>query len=464
MTRRLVEPAALASGGLAAGVLGIALAYAKSPLLPVAVVVALIAVAFAFARPAGAVCLAVALTPMEVVSLKIGAAGLTPAEAMFVLAGWAWLARRLAEGQAPFSPSPLGKPLGLVLVAVIPGLAVATSTQPVVKVLVMWASFLLVYQLVVTEVDERGVRRILGWLAFSGAAVALVAIVKSGGHPQQLAQAGTVARGRATGTFNQPNLLATYLALCLPGALVLALRGPVAFRPAAFAAFAAGFVGLALSLSRGGAFAAFGALVLLIAWQPARRAALVAVAVVSVVVAIGANPLGSAHEVQNVVQRLSSVPTVVQSGSDPRFLLWRTAPTIIGDHPLFGVGANNFELVAEQYGLSDPSTNGVYDHAHDAPLTIGAELGLIGLAGFLWLVVAAAIVVVRALRRQWGEGRPLAFGVGAALLALGVEGVVDYTVRSNVIAATALLLLGCAVVLSGDGARSSLASAPARSA
>jgi O-antigen ligase len=447
MARRWLEPAGFGAIAalVAAGVVW--LEYTTSPVLALTVLVALGAAAVIVARPLAGVYAAIALAPAEVVSLPVGPGGLTPAEGVLVLTAWAWAARRLAQGHAPFTPSTLGKPLGLMLLAVVPGLAVAIDPSAVVKVLLMWSSFYLVYQLLVTEAREAEVQTILYVLAFSAAAVALVAVVKTGGRPQELLDTGTRATGRAVGTFTQPNLLATFLALGLPAALALGLRGRPSLRPACLVALVVIFAALALSLSRGGAFAAIGALALFTAWSAARRLALVAVAVVGVLTLLGGNPFGNAAQVDAVVKRLSSVEYTVRSGADPRFLLWRTTPKIIADHPAFGVGAAQFPLVASRYGLVEPSSGKVFDHAHDAPLTIGAELGLLGLAAFAWLLVAVGAAVARALRCHRGPGRPLAFAVAGALLALGLESLVDYTVRSNLIAATAIVLMACAVVL-----------------
>jgi O-antigen ligase len=459
MTRRWLEPVAFGAGAALVGAALVSLEYATEPALALGIFAALGAVALVLANPIAGVCVAIALAPAEVTSLSLGPGGLTPAEGMLVLTGWTWAARRLAQGHAPFTPSPLGAPLALMLVAVLPGFAVAIDTSAVLKLLLMWSSFYLVYQLVVSEAGEAQVRTILYALTFSAAVVALVAIVRSGGRPQELLDTGTRATGRAVGTFTQPNLLATFLALGLPAALALGLRGRAALRPACLVAFVVVFAGLALSLSRGGAFAALGALALFMAWAAARRLALVGLAVVAVVAVVGGNPFGNVAQVDAVVQRVSSVEYTVQAGADPRFLLWRTSPEIIVDHPLFGVGAGQFPLVAPRYGLFELSSGKVFDHAHNAALTIAVELGVLGLAALAWLVAALAVVAVRALRRQRGPGRPLAFAVAGALLALGLELLVDYTVRSNLIAATALVLMGCAVVLARPASDEIVASA-----
>jgi O-antigen ligase len=444
---RWVEPAALAALGAALVVGSLELAYRTEPLLPLTVFAAVGVVTLAWMRPVASVCLAIAAVPLEIFSLKVGAGGLSPPEALLLVSGWTWAARRLASGHPPFSPSLPGKPLALLLVAILPGIVVAQQPSAVLKVLLMWTSFLLVYQLIVAEAGPRDVQTILVVLAFSAAVVSAVAITKTAGHPQELLQSGTAARGRATGTFTQPNQLASFLALALGPALILAFSGPRALRPVAGAAALLGFAGVALSLSRGGAFAVFGCLLTLLLWPPIRRAALGALVVAAVIVGFGGNPLGNVQEVDTVFQRLSSVNYAVQGRSDPRFQIWKTAPEIFADHPLTGVGANQFSTVAPSYNLIETTTGEVYDHAHDVPLTIAAELGILGLLGWGWLVLATGIVAVRALRRRAGPWGALVVAVLASLVAVGLGGIVDYTVGSNVIGASVMILLACAVVL-----------------
>jgi O-antigen ligase len=68
------------------------------------------------------------------------------------------------------------------------------------------------------------------------------------------------------------------------------------------------------------------------------------------------------------------------------------------DHPVFGVGVGAFEhAYLESYepppGLENPVS-------HTTPVTIVAETGVVGLALFGWLLVAAALVALRRLRRE----------------------------------------------------------------
>jgi len=432
----------------AASALACLLAYEVSIALPLALGGAVVVAALALVRPLWALAAGIGLLPLELASLKLGAVGLSASEATFALTAVMWVVGRLARGEVPASTSPLGKPLTAMVAAIVPGLAIAQSSFPVAKVLVMWVVFLVIYEIVVTEARDDSVRGLLLVLAVAGAVVGAIAAVTSGGVEQAATGFGDEVSGRAFGSFGSPNTLATFEALALPGALALGLGGRAAVRPVALGAFALTLAGLALSLSRGGLLAVAGALALMLVWGPFRLVVAAATVVVAILAFAGANPLGEVQQVDTVTQRLSSVGYSA-GGVDPRFNIWRTTPQIIADHPVFGVGANEFPLVGPEYGLTGRMEP--YEHAHNIPLTVAAETGLLGLAAFTWAAIVLVGVLIRAYRRTDGVDRGVAVALAAAFSALVLQGIVDYTLRSNAIVAIVFVLAGCAVVTARGG-------------
>jgi O-antigen ligase len=107
-----------------------------------------------------------------------------------------------------------------------------------------------------------------------------------------------------------------------------------------------------------------------------------------------------------------------------RLQLWRSALHMGIDHPLFGVGPDNF-LYAYRSGYilpaawQEPNLN----HPHNLLLDWWTRLGLPGLLmGLLWLGLGVA-AVVRWLRR--GPERALALGVLGAAAAGLAHGLID---------------------------------------
>ena len=77
-----------------------------------------------------------------------------------------------------------------------------------------------------------------------------------------------------------------------------------------------------------------------------------------------------------------------------------------------------------------------------------AELGLAGFIAVIWLAVALVKLILSSYGRAAAGRRELILAVGAALFALALQGMLDYTLRSAVIVALIFTLSGCAVVLS----------------
>jgi putative inorganic carbon (HCO3(-)) transporter len=444
-----IQPLVLAAAAAALTAAGMLLAYSSGPVILVVVVAALAVAALALANPLAAVLVAITLIPLEIVSLAVGGdAGISPAEGVFALAGFGWVARRLIAGLPPYVDSPLTKPLALLLVIAVAGLGASENSGETLRIILMWTAAFFVVQLVVDEAKPSTVGWILLLVAVTGGVVAVITAATSGGQEQEIVGMGAEATGRAKGSFGNPNLLAVFLATALAAAGAVMVGGRPQFRPVAAAAFIATLAGLALTLSRGGLLAGAAAVAVMLLWRPFRRMALVAVAVGAAALLIaGADVLGSSQSVDLVTKRIESVQYATQT--DPRSALWRGTPEIIGDHPLLGVGAGQFSAAAAAYGLRDPfSEYQPFEHAHSIPLTVAAELGLLGLLAFLWFATALGIVLVRACRRTQGWARAYAFGLTAALVAIAVQGLVDYTVRSNVVAMLVLTLAASAVVLS----------------
>jgi O-antigen ligase len=424
-------------------------AYATHPLVPVAAAAAVVLAALSVSRPMTVLYAAVLLIPLELLSVRVGAAGLSPAEAAFALSGVGWAASRVIRGELPFTASPLGTPLLLLVLALVPGIAIVPEPFDVGKVLLIWGTFFLVFQMIVVEGTVETVKNLLFLLGVSAAVVGIIALVQSGGRPPELSGFGDIATGRATGSFAHPNTLATFEALALPGALALALKGPARMRPVALASVVVIFAGLALSLSRGGLLAVAGALTMMLVWAPFRRTVLVAVAIVVVLAAGGANPFGEVQQVEVVTNRLQSIGYSAE-GVDPRFRVWENTPQIIADNPVFGTGENSFPQTAQRYGLFVRGRRtSTFEHAHNIPLTIGAELGLVGLAALAWLTLALIRALARAYRDSSSDERGLVLAIAAAFLALALQGMVDYTLRSAAIVAVVFALVGCIAVLSG---------------
>jgi O-Antigen ligase len=120
-----------------------------------------------------------------------------------------------------------------------------------------------------------------------------------------------------------------------------------------------------------------------------------------------------------------------------RLDLWGAAVRIFGAHPLLGVGPDNFRhLYGAELGLE------AWDErvqANNLYLELLADLGVIGLAAFGWVIAAPARRLLPRLRANY-----LHFGVGLALAAFLLHGFLDTFLAFTPTALLFWLLLGAA--------------------
>ena len=112
-----------------------------------------------------------------------------------------------------------------------------------------------------------------------------------------------------------------------------------------------------------------------------------------------------------------------------RLKLWRSALAMIGDHPLTGVGMDNFlYYYRSRYVL--PSAWGELDlsHPHNLILDAWTRLGIGGVIVMAWLCFTFSRSVWRQLHAATGDRRALLLGLLAAMVAVLAHGLVDHAV------------------------------------
>ena len=404
----------IAAGVLAGGTVGIATAV--EPLLGVAVLL-LPALGWLFARPE-------LLPPVLVVtvfaeSLEIG--GLTISRLAAPLALAILLARLVTRG---FTPFPRREVLWTVTAYVAFAFASALWTVNLddsfddggTGFALASLALSLVYMAVFAVLVET--RQDLRRLAVT---VWAVAVVVGGVAIVQY----FIGYERAEAYAGDANFFAALQVIALPVCLVVAShteRGGLRLITLLGVAVVVGSV--LTSLSRGGLLALFGVL-LLITLLPARvmfrsrgakRLALSAAGIG------GAVLLWAAYA--DIEARSESLFTTEEGGSG-RANLWRAAGTAWEENPLRGIGYGAFpnestDLLRQTPGVdfSEYRLRESGQVAHSAYLGTLAELGLIGLALFLAMLVAGG-VTLRRVARTAARGDPLVAAAAQALLVAG---------------------------------------------
>ncbi len=433
-----VDLATALAAALAAAVWTL-VAYHGSVLIALALPVVLAVLVLVALRPIWGVYLGCLAIPLERTSVHVGGtADITPSKALFLFAGV------IAAGQLLFARQRIPVPrafapfAGLLLVMAL-GLTVAVDSTTTWKILVQWAAYLSL-AVYLTGAERRQWQSIMLCLAVAGGIVGLMATLAGGS--QQLIAGGQAATNRAQATFQAPTVMSFFLVLTVPLALVLAFKARPLLRAPMLLATGLAVSGILASLTRSSIIAVAVGLLVMLLWAPVRRAcgALVLAAIVFMI--FNASAIQRSPEVRVLGSRLSTIGQARATSDNERLLIWQKTPSIIAAHPFLGVGAGNFPAVSQQFGITGP--DGLpFEHAHDIFLTIGAELGLLGLALFaLFLVMVAAPAVHSVLHERAGPNFPYTLALSASLVGILACGIIDYPPGTLVIVGTIMVEVG----------------------
>lgn len=268
----------------------------------------------------------------------------------------------------------------------------------------------------------------LRWVAAGliiGAAVAagygLVISPNLSSAATSLTSAGDI--GRVSGTIGDPNQLAAVLVVGVVMSFALALD-PARSTPTRSIAAGVAVLSTAVifaTVSRGGVLALATALVAALFLAGPRRGRMALTATVAIVASLTYFAL-FASDAQ--VERLQNA-----DGGTGRTDIWKIGWRMVKDKPVRGVGAGNFAVSSIHYLLAEPGAilrdDFIVDDpkvAHNMYLEILAELGVVGLAAFLTLILVSLSASIRAASlfdRADEDGLALiARGLAVGLIAL----------------------------------------------
>lgn len=244
---------------------------------------------------------------------------------------------------------------------------------------------------------------------------------------------------RASGPLHDPNTLAMFLETVLAILLgLIASRGWVV----AGTALVLTFTGLALTYSRAG-LATAGLVVVLffvgaraLAWSRGRRVLLAGGAILATVLVL----VAASSTFFGLRWSRQLPPRYIEEDVE-RPEVWAIAIRLLAEHPLLGVGPDNFRLRYATY-LTRPSLGDTRKTAHSLYLETAAGSGLLGL-GFLLAFLGSWLLELRKRLPQLAreEERLLALGLALAPGAVLLHGLVDnFFGRTSIFGAFWILL------------------------
>ena len=409
--------------------------YSASPVIGIALALAIGATIVVFVKPVLGVYAGSAAVALEILGTQI-----SPLEGLLLLAAGALVARWAFAFEIP-RIDPAFAIFGAALLWMVTGLAIGRDIAVIERTLLMWSAFAVV-ALSVSNSDEQRIRHILWAIVVGAVLTALIALAN--GTAQEARAGATAVEGRAQGSFTHPAQLAFFLVMTLPPALVLAVRNRGALRLAGAAAAIVILVVLVLTLTRGAIIGASVSLAVMLVWPPFRKIAAVALVGLLLVGVFKADAITRSDQLQLVGQRIATIADPDQANvNNMRLTIWATVPQIAADHPLFGVGVGNFSEYSLYYGLIEGGEG--FEHAHNVGLTVLSEQGI---PGFLLLLALLAVLgrhAATALRMRRHPEFPYALAVIAGLAGLCVNSLTDYPPGSNPNMALMLIEIGVLV-------------------
>jgi len=268
-----------------------------------------------------------------------------------------------------------------------------------------------------TEGEERRLWRVVDAWVLGGVLISLVGVVQAVSS-QNLITADGLSRVR--GFYGSPNNLALYLGRIFPLALAILAWGQKGWRRWMYGLGAVLMACvLFLTYSRGAWVIGVPASLLFLAALRGRRALaatvlIMAVAALAIVLVAGQG-------------RLASLLDTTEGTTYFRLQLWQSSWAMVKDHPILGVGLDNFlYYYRTHYVLPTAWEEFNLSHPHNFVLDGWLRMGLPGLIILLLLLVGFFQRALCAFRRaQGGSDRILLQGVIAGMVYMVAHGLVD---------------------------------------
>lgn len=282
------------------------------------------------------------------------------------------------------------------------------------RVVVLQAAFLY-WLLRQARLDRAGILRLADILVLSGTVVSLHGLYQYGWTDQVIVAEGV---RRVRGIYGSPNNLALVLGRILPVMLAMWFAGPRGRRRWLYglAALPAGLC-LVLTFSKGALFLGMPAALVAIGLLTGRRARL-ATAAVAVAGALVLVPVLRTPRFASLIS--------LQGTSLLRIKLWEAAWDMVRDHPLLGVGLDNFLGHYHSYIRPEAMSEPNLSHPHNWLLDFWLRMGLPGLLAFLWLEWSFFRRAVGVWQRRSDQAlTALAIGLIAAMVDMLSHGLID---------------------------------------
>ena len=328
------------------------------------------------------------------------------------------------------------------------------SVNPVssIKTVAMFTLFMLMYFVTANSLNTyKWVSKASVALVAAGALSALVGIYQNVmGFEASLIWIDTAMfsdiEARVIGTFDNPNVFGEFLIIVLPIAIALfATRKGFVKYMSLCSAIAMG-AALIFTYSRGAWLGFALAIVVFLVLYDEIWAKIG-------VVGLAVSPFLVQFVPTSILNRVTSIGNVADTSTSYRVSIWQGTLRMLGDFWPSGIGSGSaaFLSVYPAYALSGAS---YAQHAHNLYFQIASELGIVGIAVFLCVVLYFFKMTLNTYRNinMW-EIRSLAIAVAAGIGGYLIQSLTDYTWYNYRITLLFWMVLGLATSLYRCGYR-----------
>jgi O-antigen ligase/Tfp pilus assembly protein PilF len=391
-------------------------------------------------------------------------------EALVIIGLMFWMLKIIDREEIRFTSTPLNLPiLGFITICVF-SLIWSNSFFISLKELPLFLVGPLFYFIISNNIrGEKQINRIIGTVVLIGAALGIYGIFQYNGIDFAFWR-GNIARLRVFGFFGNPGYFAGYLILPLSLTIslffanknrnrkILFLIGILAMGTAIILTFTrSSYPALGVSLifmfslfllSRGKEFIKENKKIFIF---------LLIVIILAVSIFIIPTPLSKpGTAISQIKGRVSITRLINDFSSGRRIAIWKFTWMMIKDHPILGSGIGTFKYNDLRYQAKffEQGDNrsiypyGIADKAHNEYLQLWAELGTIGLAIFLWLIIAYFNYGIRCLKREKDEQKQgIMIGLMGAVVAFLIDSFIWFPLHLSANVSLLWLFIGLTMVM-----------------
>lgn len=371
------------------------------------------------------------------------------AEILVILGLMFWGFKTLSQEKAKLTSSTLNFPILSFISICILSLIWSDSFFVSLKELPLFLTGPLLYFVLINNIsEEQQINRILNTILIVGGLFGIYGILQYNGIDFAF-WAGNIGRQSVFGLFGNVNFFAEYLIVPLPLAVslffaarnrihkIFLLIGILAIGGSLILTFTRGsylaigisslFMFLLYLASRGKSFI-----------KEHKKIFIFILALIILVTFLFAlpNPLNKPGTAISKIKSRISISQFTESSSlKRRIAIWKFTVLMIKDHPLLGSGIgtykyNTLKYQAEFFKQGENRSlypHGFADKAHNEYLQLWAEIGIVGLGIFIWLIISyfsCGIKILRKIKDEYKQG--IIIGLMGSVVAVLIDGLFGF--------------------------------------